>query len=84
MRIQDIVIGGLYRHRDMPSNGFVKTISVLKPQKGDFWKTEEEKKIKHTVVKCEWIINGIFPFNIKDGYMYKIMYFRPSDLRQLI
>lgn len=81
MRTQDIIIGETYRHKDNPKGfyGYAKAIKVLKPirakyaQQMAYDRTQAEKEIKHTVVKCEWTAQ-------KNDTMGFIKYFRPCDL----
>jgi hypothetical protein len=78
MRVQDIVIGETYRHRDHPNYAYAKALKIIRPmakykQKNALDLTEAEKAIKVVCVKCEWSLskNDIFGF---------IKYFRPCDL----
>lgn len=79
MRTQDIKIGEYYRHRTNPNYAYAKAIKVLKPiktkcnRKYAYDRTEEEKNITYTLVKCEWTIT-------KDDTFGFIKYFRPCDL----
>lgn len=79
MRPQDIKVGEYYRHRTSPNYAYAKAIKVLKPIKSKYQRkyaydrTEKEKNISCTVVKCEWTI-------YKKDSTGLIKYFRPCDL----
>lgn len=79
MRTQDIKIGEYYRHRTSPSYAYAKAIKVLKPIKSKYRRrytydrSEVEKNILCTVVKCEGTI-------YKNNPTCLIKYFRPCDL----
>ncbi len=66
MRIQDLVIGETYRHKDAPNVGYAKVLEKLKPEEG-------VNKNKFSVVKCEWTTS-------RDSSFGFIKYFKPSDL----
>ena len=73
MRTQDIKIGETYRHRTSPDYGYAKAIEIIKPKPKYLQKTEIDKQIKYTVVKCKWSIYKNDTFGL-------IKYFRPCDL----
>lgn len=79
MRTQDIKIGKYYRHRTSPTYGYAKAVKVLKPIKSKYKRkyaydrSEKEKNITCTVVKCDWVLN-------KNDSIGLIKYFRPCDL----
>lgn len=66
MRAKDIVIGDNYRHKDNPTYGWAKAVSVLRPKKGENTSTK-------IVVKCEWSPD-------KNSNFGMIKYFSPSNL----
>ena len=77
MKIADIKIGEVYRHKDHPNVGYAKAVKVIKPLPR--WKAEyegyNEKEIatRKTLVKCEWSSTNNFSFAL-------IKYFSPRDL----
>ena len=73
MRTQDIKIGETYRHRTSPNYGYAKALKIVKPNKDNFWKTEDEKTIKVVAVRCKWS-------TYKNDTFGLIKYFRPCDL----
>jgi len=78
MRIQDIVIGETYRHRDHPNYAYAKAVKIIHPmakfkQKSAYDLTEEEKKVKSVCVKCKYVV-------CKNDSFGLIKYFRPCDL----
>ncbi len=66
MRIQDVVIGQTYRHKNSPNVGYAKVLEKLKPKEG-------VNKNTFSVVKCEWTTCRGSSFGF-------IKYFKPSDL----
>jgi hypothetical protein len=82
MRTQDIVIGEYYRHRTSPNYAYAKALKIIKPmakfkQKYAYGLTEEEKRVKTTLVKCEWTVS-------KKDKIGLIKYFRPCDLIKVV
>jgi hypothetical protein len=73
MRTQDIKIGETYRLRNSPNYGYAKALKIIKPNKDNFWKTEDEKTLKVVAVRCEWSTSKNDTFGL-------IKYFRPCDL----
>lgn len=73
MRTQDISIGTFYRHRAHPTYCYAKALEVLKPKPAYRCKTELEKEVTHTVVKCSWTVD-------KTDTTGFIKYFKPCDL----
>jgi len=73
MRTQDIVLGESYRLRTSTTYAYAKALEIIKVLPKYRQKTEVEKEVKCTVVKCEWIIN-------KTDKIHYIRYFRPCDL----
>ena len=66
MNSKNVVIGGYYRHRDHPTYGWAKCLSVLPPHKG-------LNTHGYLVAKCEWTLEK----NVSWGL---IKYFKLSDL----
>jgi len=66
MRLQDIVIGKYYGHKDHPNYGCAKVIKILPPKTGINTKT-------YTIVKCEWSLE-------RNDTIGLIKYFKPSNL----
>ena len=75
MRSQDIVIGRYYRLKTQPNYCYARAIEILKPKPAYRCKNETEKQVKHTVVKCEWMVG-------KNDTVYLIKYFKPADLQE--
>jgi hypothetical protein len=77
MRVQDIVIGETYRHRDNPAYGYAKALKIIRPMAQYKQKyaglTEEEKAVKTVCVRCEWTLSKNDSFGL-------IKHFRPCDL----
>ncbi len=66
MRIKDILIGGIYRHKDNPNIGYAKVLNILKPR-------TINNQYPHYVVECEWSYDDNFK-------VFFIKYFSPNNL----
>ncbi|KKN59292.1 hypothetical protein LCGC14_0543910 [marine sediment metagenome] len=66
MNSKNVVIGGHYRHRDTPTYGWAKCLSVLPPRKG-------LNTHGYLVARCEWAVE-------KNALLGLIKYFKLSDL----
>ena len=75
MRTQDIVVGEYYRHVSSPTYGYARAIEILRPKPAYKCKTEFERAIKTTVVRCAWSVD-------KDNLYGRIRYFKPAFLQK--
>lgn len=72
MRAKDLIVGGIYRHKDTPNNVFAyaKVLEIIPPKTG-------KNKHNHIVVKCAWGQGKNF-----DNFYY-VKYFLPKDLKKI-
>lgn len=78
MRVQDIIIGEIYRHRDHPNYAYAKALKIIRPiakfkRQYTYDLTDEEKEVKYVCVKCEYTLSKNDTFGL-------IKYFIPRDL----
>ena len=66
MRVDKLVVGESYRHKDHPTYCWAKVLKVLKPKQG-------ENPHNRIIVKCEYSQQKNDKFGL-------IKYFKPSDL----